>query len=240
MNTTTPSRFSLGVLALLVFTPFSSLLGQSFRLGADMVSRYVWRGADFGESASIQPALAFSAKGLEVGSWASYSMSADGAGANEHDLWVGYTVSAGERGSLSLGVTDYYFPSPHGSEFLDYSGDGEGSHWIEPYASYSGPPSLPISLYAGMFAHNDPDYSLYLEASYSVAVDGVDLGITVGAVGGESDLYGTEDVALVNLGLSATKSVSVSETITLPISVSYILNPDGERSFLVFGMGLSL
>src|SRR5690625_3783970 len=39
---------------------------QRFNVGADIVSRYVWRGTDFGESVSIQPTLSFSAGGFEA------------------------------------------------------------------------------------------------------------------------------------------------------------------------------
>ena len=239
MNTTT--RFKFGALLLaLTLASAPSLFAQSFSLGTDIVSRYVWRGSDFGESASFQPTLAFSAGGLEVGTWASYSISADGAGANEHDLWIGYTVDTGSGGAFSFGVTDYYFPSPDGSDFFDFSNGGEGSHFIEPYASYTGPASFPITLYGGVFAHNDPDHSVYLEASYPVQVDGVELGLTAGAVANESALYGTTGFALVNLGLSATKAITISEQFALPVSVAYILNPDQERSFLVIGFGISL
>ncbi len=239
MNTT--MRFKFGALLLgLPLAMAPSLFGQSFSLGTDIVSRYIWRGTDFGESASFQPTLAFSAGGLEIGTWASYSISANGAGANEHDLWIGYTVDTGSAGAFSFGVTDYYFPSPDGSDFFDFSGDGEGSHWIEPYASYSGPASFPITLYGGIFAHNDPDHSVYLEASFPFKADGVALGLTAGVVTGESVLYGTDGFALVNLGLSATREITISEQFALPVSVAYILNPDQERSFLVIGFGISL
>ena len=53
-------------------------------LGADLVSRYVWRGTDFGNSASVQPYLSVGFAGVEAGAWASYPITA--AGANENDL----------------------------------------------------------------------------------------------------------------------------------------------------------
>lgn len=56
---------------------------QEVQLGADVVSRYIWRGTDFGESMSVQPGLSLSVGALTVGTWASYAISAPGAGANE-------------------------------------------------------------------------------------------------------------------------------------------------------------
>ena len=47
-------------------------------LGADVVSRYIFRGVDFGNSAAVQPYLSVSqevASGtLEVGAWGSFSI----------------------------------------------------------------------------------------------------------------------------------------------------------------------
>ena len=229
-------RFLLYSLLLFLFAlPASS---QTFSLGSDFMSRYVWRGYDFGESLSIQPALTFSAGGFEIGSWASYSVSADGAGANEHDLWLGYTIATPTSGSFSIGLTDYYFPSPDGLGFFDFDGDGDGAHWIEPSVSYTGPDTFPISLYGAAFVHNDPDNSIYLQAAYPFTVDSVELGLTAGAITGESAFYGTTGFAVVNLGLTATKSIQVTDSFALPLSVSYILNPDTERTFLVVGISL--
>ena len=225
------------VLIALLALPLSAS-AQSFTLGSDVVSRYVWRGADFGESLSLQPGLSFAAGGLEIGSWASYSIAPEGAAANEHDLWVSYTVSTPSSGSFSLGVTDYYFPAPGGPGFFDFTGEGNGAHWIEPFVSYSGPETFPVTLYAAAFVHNDPDNSLYLEASLPFSADGVDLGLTFGAVTAESAFYGTDGFSLVNLGLSAARSVPLTDRFSIPVSVSYILNPASERTFLVFGISL--
>lgn len=211
---------------------------QHFSIGADFVSRYVWRGTDYGEAASIQPVLSFSGGGFEVGTWASYAIDPEAAGVNEHDLWMGYTVETGGAGSVSFGVTDYYFPSPDGAGFFDFDGDGDGAHWVEPFASYTAPGSVPVTLYGAVFAHNDPDNSVYLEAAAPIRVDGVVLGLTAGVVAGKSELYGTDGAAIVNLGISASKEIPLTEQFSLPISVTYILNPDAERSFLVFGITL--
>ncbi len=231
MNTFYRATFAL--LFTLAFVAPSA--AQSFGLGADIVSRYIWRGTDFGESASIQPYLSFSTGSVEIGSWASYSVSADGANASEHDLYVSISL-----GSFSIGFTDYYFPAPNAAGFFNFDSDGEGAHWIEPNIGFEAPGSFPISLYAAMMVHNDPDNSLYLEANLPLSVEGVDAGITAGMVAGESGFYGTEGAALVNLGLSASKEIALSEDFSLPVSVAYIVNPAAERAFLVFGVNISL
>lgn len=240
MNNLNATRIrSIAVLTVLLLgSMHAETFAQGFSLGADFVSRYVWRGTDFGEAASIQPALSFSSSGLEVGTWASYALDPDAAGVNEHDLWVSFTVVTERAGAFTFGVTDYYFPSPDGTGFFEFDGDGEGAHWIEPFVSYTVPGPVPATFYGAVFAHNDPDASVYIEASLPLQVDGVELALTAGGVAGESVLYGTDGPSVVNLGISASKAIPLTDQFALPLSVTYILNPDAERSFLVLGISL--
>ena len=231
------------LLAVLTLTLPASSFAQSFSLGADMVSRYIWRGVDFGESFSIQPALEFAAGDLAIGSWASYSISMDGAGANEHDLYLSYGF-----GPVSLGVTDYYFPGPGNLPFSNFEGCTEygdpddpcGAHFFELNAGFGGTETFPLTISANIFFYNDPDNSIYLELGYPFTVEDVDLGFALGIVPQESAFYGTGAFGVTVLGLSAAKEIPITDTFSLPISVSYILNPtpDAERSFLVFGLSL--
>lgn len=209
---------------------------QSVDLGADLTSRYVWRGADFGESMSIQPSLSFSGGGFSIGSWGAYAVNPQSAGANEHDLWASYAVET-SGGTVELGVTDYYFPNA-GVGFFNVENDGAGAHQIEPYLSYTGPDRFPISLYGGVFAYNEPGYSLYLEASYPFTVESIDVTATIGGTPGESAFYGTEKAGIINTSLTASRSIPITESFALPVKVSYILNPHAEKTFFLFGVSL--
>ena len=207
---------------------------QSASFGADIVSRYVWRGIDFGESVSVQPSLTLGAGGLEAGAWGSYSISASGADANENDLWVTYSVVTSSGASLSTGLTDYYFPAPDSELGFRHS----EAHTLEWSLAFSGPESFPVSLFAGLVA--DDDKPMYLEAGLPVAlVDDVELGMHAGMVTTASAFYGTEGAALVNLGVTAAKDLEITDTFALPASVAYIYNPDQDRAFLFFGLSLA-
>ena len=249
------ARFSL---ALVFFMMGSLCFGAApaaaqINIGADLMSRYVWRGFDFGESFSVQPDLSYSTGGLTVGTWASYSIAADGAAANEHDLYASYSF-----GYVSVGLTDFYFPSPvgadgdvaEGAEFFNYDGDGEGAHYLEPSLSFSGPEAFPISLFGSAVVHNAPNYPVYLEASFPFTVEGVDMSLSTGGVIVSPDdddtpveetdaFYGLPESAYTKAAISAAKSIQVTDSFDLPISTSFILNPYTERTFLVFGVSLS-
>ncbi|MBT8401648.1 MAG: hypothetical protein KJO98_14315 [Rhodothermia bacterium] len=234
-------RCAARMLAMLAGMVFALGAGaQSFSIGTDLVSRYVWRGTDFGQSASLQPSLVFDSHRLEIGTWASYSISSDGADANEHDVWIALNFPAGSFGSVTAGVTDYYFPSPDAADFFDLSGNGEGSHMFEPFVAYAGPKTIPVTLFLAVFAHNDPDHSLYFEAGIPVRVDNVILELTAGSVLNRSAVYGTDEFSIVNLGFAVAKDLRISEAFAVPLTVSYVLNPHLERSFLVAGFSIGL
>lgn len=182
-------------------------------LGADLVSRYVWRGTDFGNSASIQPALSYTLAGLEIGAWASYAL-AD-SGSHENDLYLTYSI-----GDLGITITDYYYPEK--MDAFNYS-DEDGIHCLEASVSYS-PGSF--SMLAGYYFSGDPDNSMYLEAGYEFyAKDDMEASLIVGAGDG---VYVEEDDKLnvVNVGITASSG---------PISVSYIVNPQKKTNYLIFG-----
>ena len=184
-------------------------------LGADVVSRYVWRGADFGDAVSAQPAIAYSGEAFEIGAWSSWAI--HGGGANENDLYVSYMA-----GPVSITVTDYYFPVAAPADFFNYS-DEDGVHILEASAGvYLGMASV-------MAAFNflgDAEDSFWVEASIPLAAlsGDVEVGLTVGAGNG---VYTTDgDPGLVSVSLDVSDGDYFG---------SYILNPEAEISFLVFG-----
>ena len=217
--------------------------GQSASIGADVVSRYVWRGLDFGESMSLQPALTVGMAGLEFGAWGSYSISAPGAGANENDLWASFTHEFSSGASVSVGMTDYYFPNlvadPEKRLVLGFL-DAD-AHTQEVSVAVSGTESFPVSLYAGLLL--DDDSPIYFEASVPFTAGDVELAIHAGAVSGKSGFYLTEEFALVNLGITASKELAITDSFAPPVSVSYIVNPSddeaGDRAYLVFALSLT-
>ena len=232
MNSAKPYLL-LSFLLINLSITWQTATAQEIDLGADFVSRYVWRGADVGDAASIQPYIEFSAGGFTLGTWASYSISPASAGFNEHDLYVSYSY-----GPVSVGVTDYYFPNAAApaNEFFNYDNDGEGAHIIEPHISITGGEAFPLTFYAAITAYNDPDNSIYLEASIPFSVKQTTLRFTVGGTPAEG-LYAS-DAAITNINLAATRTLKITDHFSLPLFGSYILNPYAEQSYLVFGLSL--
>lgn len=234
-----------------------------FDLGVDLMSRYVWRGTQFGgNTPSIQPYTAFSVGGFEFGTWAAYSLGGDNTG-QEFDLSLSYTFA---NEMFTVLVSDYYFPdNTVDYNYFDYNQDNTG-HVFEGTFSFNGTENFPLTILGAVnFYGADPgkiesdptspdfneqigiQYSSYFELGYSAQIGDVAFEPFIGAtitdpkeedlsIGfvGEEGYYGTGP-GVVNLGFTASKEISITEKFALPIQASIITNPQAEKVFFVFG-----
>ena len=196
--------FTLSIMNLLLIL---SMLNGEVTIGADVVSRYVWRGTDYGNAAAVQPSIETTIGPVALGAWGSWSISpgpADASG-NECDLYASTTV-----GPVGLTLTDYFFPAYAGIDSL-LNLD------LHVFELSAGADVGPVSILAAANVSGDDDNSTYLELTYGA----FSLGLGNGA-------YSTDgEFAPVSIGVSASRD---------NFSASYIINPDQETSFLVFGV----
>jgi len=219
------------ILVVIVFTTFNSFAQLKF--GADIYSRYNWRGLDFGNAPAFQPSLAFTAGGFSIGAWGSYAFPTTTTTYAENDLYASYAFSIVSTGNFTLLFTDYYYPSA-GIKFSDFEKNG-GAHTVEAGMTYSGPEKFPISLALYLNVHNDVDNSSYIQIGYPFSVYDATITLAAGFVPSKSAYYVTNKANLINLNITATKSIAVTDKFSIPINVSYIANPALDITYLVFG-----
>ena len=192
-------------------------------IGADLVSRYVWRGTDFGASPSIQPYIEASAWNFTLGAWGAYTINRfDG---QEMDLYLNYNI----MDIVSVGVVDYFFPAElTGYKYFDYSTDFQ--HILEATATFTGLEDIPLTATVGVNMINDPNNSFYVELGYGFSIFDLFLGAGNG-------IYTTDqNFNVVNLGITASKEIPVTDRYSIPISASLITNPEAQKVYLVFGI----
>jgi len=232
-------------------------------ISCDMMSRYVWRGSQFGgNSPSIQPGVAMNYKFLTFGVWGAYSTGGINA-SQEVDLYLSANFF---NDKFTAVVTDYYFPS--NTINYDYFAYGDKTgHVLEAGLLFNGTDKIPFSFGAylnfyGNDAHktgNNPSdtttfnknignqYSTYFELAYNKSFNNMDLSAFVGftltnqksadkAIGydGETGFYGS-GAGVVNLGVTLSKGVQITKKYSLPLTASFIINPNAEKVYLVFG-----
>lgn len=207
------------MVVLAIFLSISPIFAGDLSIGADVVSRYVWRGTDFGNAAAVQPGISYSIGSLEVGAWGSWAINGAADG-NENDLYASYSI-----GSFAITLTDYFFPGYTGDDLIDDFGE-EGGHTFEIGLGYE------ISKFSFLAAMNvagsDTDNSKYAEIGYSL-YSSEEMSASLFAGIGDYAYVEEDDFNICNVGLSVSKGA---------YSAAYIINPDKKTSFLTFCFSL--
>jgi hypothetical protein len=230
----------------LVLSAGSLFAGDGFtaNLGGDFFSRYVWRGMDIGNAPSIQPSLSLGYAGFELGFWGAYAFSNNAANLDEADIWLSWTHKVPDVVTVTALVTDYYHP--HGGIQLFSLGnyddpDGPGAHTLEVGLQFWGPESFPIGVSGYINVYNDGGNNNYFQVDYIATVENTKLNFFVGGSTGRKTnptYYGTDDLEVINMGITALKEIKMTDKFSMPISVTFAVNPNIEMSYLVLGLSL--
>lgn len=213
---------TVGSFLLTAITPNAK--AQDWNVGLDINSSYIWRGSKFGSGPAFQPTIEFSAGNFAVGAWGSVNASTDEAA--EVDLYLKYGFDFG----LTVGLTDYYY---QGTEFFDFSTE-TGAHAVELNVRYEiGGLSLSGNYFineAGGVGNAGGD--LYLEVKYGFKH------VDVFADAGDGLHTISGDFCFVNLGIATSKEIKITDSFSLPLNGSLILNPATEQMYIVVGLSL--
>lgn len=242
---------SIFILFMLLLMPFRHSYSQNEsklkpELGCDIVSSYIWRGsavyAALGDnnvlSPSFQPGFAINYQGFKVGTWGSVDFTGT---YKELDYYLSYTLKG-----VTLAFTDYYWASGWITDnYFDYKKDST-SHYVEASLGYKSD-RIPLSILVATMIYGadkqfeDPaksNYSTYIELGYGFKISDYNLDLFLGMTpfdGLYGDGYGgKEGFAIVNTGVTGSKSIKITDNFSLPVKASVIANPQGKKLFLVF------
>ncbi|MBN2668584.1 MAG: hypothetical protein JXR60_05075 [Bacteroidales bacterium] len=227
----------ISALTLLQVNLMSQEVDSLYSIGVDVNSRYVWRGTDFGASPSIQPCIEVSKYNLTLGVWGAYTTNMFAA--QEADLYLSYNI----KDMVSVTVTDYFFPNETqrmDGYFTNWFDKDLSGHSFEAMLSftYKNLSVMGATMVYGADAvksNGDRAYSTYLELGYTHK----NIDYFIGASPGEG-IYQARATGfnVVNLGLTGHKDLKITESFSLPISASLIVNPEAEKIFIVIGFSL--
>ncbi len=236
----------------------------SIDFGVDLMSRYIWRGSEFGgNTPSIQPSLILSNSGFQLGAWGAFSTGGQNI-SQELDLFMSQTFW---KSMFTVTLTDYFFPVEWGNyNYFQYRKNATG-HIFEGNLTFNGVKGFPFTVmiatnfYGGDAAkiESNPQssnfnqktgiqYSTYVELGYAFQVEDVSLNPFMGfnctsprkadsATGfvGEQGFYGN-NFGVVNLGITVKKSIPITNKYSLPIATSLITNPQAGKVYFVVGV----
>jgi hypothetical protein len=217
-------------------------------ISADLMSRYIWRGLNLGGSSpSIQPCMEYTNGNFTAGAWGGYSFSS-AITTQEADIYLSYSVAE----KLSFTVTDYFLPKEDTINHYFNFDKNKTKHLLELSANFSGTEKLPLSLLVATNIYGadakkrngDIQFSTYIELGYSLKINKTGCKTFIGfslnnpdKAKGETGFYGPS-AGVINLGLTATKEIKITDSFSLPVNASIITNPQAENIYIVFGISL--
>jgi len=249
-------KIYITVLSCLILLTISSKLsfsqeknndGLKLDLKSDFMSRYIWRGLQLGGAyPSIQPTLELSKGNFAIGAWGAFSTS--GLQSQEVDLYVNYTFA---NDMFTFTLYDYFFPCDTSAyNYFNYKKD-ETTHIFEASLKFNGTESLPLSILVSSNIYgNDARkadgkmvYSTYAELGYEFKINETNvntfLGASLNTPGDDiTGYYGNTKAGIINLGITASKELTISDKFSLPVTTSFVFNPDAKKVFFVFGFNL--
>ncbi len=228
----------------LAFTANKNVMAQTvepaspFKITADIVSSYVWRGslATGSPTPNFQPTLAYTKGNFEIGVWGSTDFTGS---YKEVDPYISLT-----SGQLRFAVTDYNWNFEK-ANYFNYK-NSETGHRIEGTIGFIGPNTLPISVTWNTLVYGldkkstdstKQAFSTYIELGYSKGPVAFFFGFTPWA--SYYNNYGAtafdpetpkKSFSLVNIGTAISKGIKITESYSLPVKASLIINPSASYS----------
>jgi hypothetical protein len=224
------------ILCIVFFMMTKPLSAQgSVNIETDIVSNFVWRGQVFSATPNIQPSISWTSgnESFTVGTWGSFGI-ADLF--TEIDLFV-----SAQAGGFTFTLLDYFTPeSGLSTPYTDWNQRSTG-HVLEVLLEYDFNESLHLTwgtfLYgADLDEHEKNAYSTYIEIGWNLEVQSTPVTIFAGFTPWAG--FYADKAYPVNLGLSTSKEIKITENYSLPLSGTFGYNPFDDRAFLFIAISL--
>lgn len=237
-------KISLSTVLLLtmsfLFSPSNSQAQDiTIDAGADLTSRFIYRGLDLGSSPQVQPRIGLIYEGFSFYLWGShpFSTTPDGTDYKEVKFWMNYTFDFGEF-LLTPQIENHFNAN---ADLFDFD-DQTTTHVFQASLRAAGKGEVAPDFLVG-YAFWGPDGmepTLYLEAGVSFMTSGIGLrpflSTQYSEPGGFVDLGYEGDFVVTQIGLQAGRVIQISETARFPVGFMIAINPKTERAFTTFSV----
>lgn len=212
-----------------------------FSASVELTSKYLWRGQEYGEAPTIFPTLSYSTGGLCVYATGAYTFDNSW---READLGVSYTYK-----DFTFGVVDYYYPTPTGErdKLFEFDKDKTG-HLFEGCLTFA-PANIPVIAMVSTFFYGadkntegNQAWSTYAELGYHYDFSESNIfSVALGASLNKS-LYNNFETgfSIVNIAFKYQTAIPTGKNLSIPVSAQYVINPQKEKSYISFSIGLSI
>lgn len=208
-------------------------------INAELTSKYVWRGQEYGTSPTLFSSLQFQYQHINAALIGGYALNGSH---QEVDICIGYQYK-----NIYIGLSDYYYPSAVGKTDNYWDVSKLTGHYGELYAMYQ-PTRLPLQLLLSTYVYGADKnnkqqnaYSTYAEANYTFTIGNTQqltLGCGTALNKGLYTKY-TDAPRVVNTFVCYQNKLSIKQK-QIPVTCAFIYNPYINKSFITSSIKLSL
>lgn len=198
-------------------------------------SRHLWRGMQFGETATAEPSVTIRRGAFSFNVWAAKTRDDSYA---EIDL-----IPSCKINQFEITVLDYYNPIPGEDNTFFNLKDGRNRHSTELALTHHPSAKLPVRMMAATFFFGDKNpnnghayYSTYTELGCPVNMAGFQLEPILGLTPHQG--YYAGKFAVINTSLQVKRNFIISPALTLPVKFSLVHNPHREKTFVALSAGI--
>lgn len=211
-----------------------------FSGSVEFTTKYLWRGQEYGEAPAFFPTLNYSIGDFSVYATGAYTFDKSW---READLGLSYSFKG-----LTVGIVDYFYPTPVGQNdnYFNFKSDETG-HLLEGCITYE-PSFAPVSILISTFFYGADKnlegkqaWSSYAELGYHHEFkDESIISVALGASLNKSQYNNFETgFSIVNIAAKYQRDLYSKERISIPASVQFVVNPQKQKNYLAFSLGLN-
>lgn len=203
-----------------------------FSVSLEIASRYIWRGLEYGDAPVGFGTLGFNYKGFNAFAMGAYAFNGSH---QEVDLGISYSHSF-----FTIGLSDYYYPSAVGEKDKYFNvRSRETGHWGELYALIKPLRKIDLEMTLSTYVYGADKrpsgkqaFSSYAQLAYTynfLRKNAISLAVGAALNRGFYTQY-EHDFSVVSLSLRYATAFSFGN-FKLPVSATYMLNPQTEKSY---------
>lgn len=204
----------------------------SIDTGLNLTSRFIYRGLDLGSAPQIQPRIVVSYQQFEFGAWGSHPLAdtPDAANYKEVKFWLNYTFDL-DAIALTTMVENHYDAN---TNLFDFD-QATTSHVLQASARLAQTADAPLDLTVGYTFFGGPANTIYTELGKSFTAGALGMRAFVSGQyadgAGFVDLGYNDKLVMNQIGISATRALSISSETEFPLTIALVTNPKTERIF---------
>lgn len=211
-----------------------------------LTSRFLYRGLDLGQAPQVQPVIALGVGNFEFAAFSSHPLAPpldeavsaaavpDYVNYREVLLWMLYRIETA-AGTFTPYVQNHF--NPNAGRLFDFDNDA-GAHHLQAQLFYNGPETFPIDFLVGYVFYGPARESVYLEGGYSFEYAGLGVRTFISGTPGDSPFNGTDEAAITQLGITASRAIPITDRFSLPLSATFSFNPYTENAFAAVAITL--